>query len=77
MSGKGRRSKRPQVVAEVISECPPLFSTSSDMGLVEAVEAVARQGNLSESGIVVTFSPQSLVAQLEDKPELCAKMQVK
>lgn len=47
------------------------------MGLVEAVEAVARQGNLSESGIVVTFSPQSLVAQLEDKPDLCAKMQAR
>ena len=46
------------------------------MGLGEAVEAVAREGNLSTSGIVVTFSPQSLVAQLEDKPELCAKMQV-
>ena len=52
---------------------PP--STSSDLGLAEAV-AAAGEGNISSSGIVVTFSPQSLVAQLEGRPEICAKMQV-
>ena len=53
---------------------PP--STSSDLGLAEAVAMAAAGGNLSNSGIVVTFSPQSLVSQLEDRPEICAKMQV-
>ena len=60
---------------------PP--STSSDLGLAEAVAMAAAAGggggaggNLSNSGIVVTFSPQSLVSQLEDRPEICAKMQV-
>ena len=52
---------------------PP--STSSDMNLAGAV-AAATQGNLSNSGLVISFSPQGLVSQLEDKPEICAKMQV-
>lgn len=51
---------------------PP--STSSDMNLAGAV-AAATQGNLSNSGLVISFSPQGLVSQLEDKPEICAKMQ--
>jgi len=51
---------------------PP--STSSDMNLAEAV-AAASQGNLSDSGLVVAFSPQELVAELEHQPEICAKMQ--
>jgi len=52
---------------------PP--STSSDLGLAEAVADAGEGGNLSNSGIVVTFSPQSLVGQLEERPEICAKMQ--
>lgn len=57
---------------DLVLGSPP--STSSDLGLAEAV-AAAGEGNLSNSGIVVTFSPQSLVAQLEGRPEICAKMQ--